>query len=205
MKNRFYQLFDDIGEFITSRAIVIILMVPFMWYRFYEFETLFMKWLPIPDLQSRQLASRLVSLVFITITLLFMVNVKRLFAGIKYILAATAFTLNIFFWAMGDELNIYFVIFISAVIASMDYGQAHLFDVMWKERNQEKDLEDLEEELESKRILIDTANRELNRLNPFVAEYNEIKAKCYCDECDRTFPSPQARNGHKCKPLSGSN
>lgn len=202
LKARFYSFFDDIGELITSRAIVIILMAPFMWYRFYEFETLFMKWLPIPDLQSRSIASKLISLVFITITLLFMVNVKRLFKGVKVILALTAFTLNLFFWSLpvaGAVVNWWFIIFISAVISSMDYGQAHLFDAMWKEKQQENDVQDLEDQLQEKRILIAAADQAINNLKPLKAEYEAIRSKCYCDACERMFPSPQARNGHKCK------
>lgn len=204
MKARFYAFWDDIGEFITSRAIVMIVMVPFMWYRFFEFETLFIKWLPIPDLPSRQLAARLISLVLITMTLLFMVNVKRLFRGIKYLLAFTAFTLNMFFWSLDDELNWWFILFISALIASMDYGQAHLFDVMWREKKGEENLKEFGEQIKDQEQILQAIKYDIDFLEPTHNEFIRIREQCYCEACDRTFPSPQSKNAHKCKPQSGS-
>lgn len=128
-----------------------------------------------------------------------MVNVKRLFSGIKYVLAFTAFTLNLFFWSLAEDLNIYFLIFISAVIASMDYGQAHLFDVMWKEKHQENDVKDLNEQIKVKSERLEFIKEQIDFLEPTYNEFIKVQEQCFCEECERMFASPQARNGHKCK------
>jgi hypothetical protein len=198
MKTTFYKFFDDIGDFITSRAIVIILMVPFMWYRYYEFRTLFNEWLPIKG-EDLQTAASLISLVCITVTLLFMVNVKDLFNGVKLILAFTAFTLNLFFWSLGDNPNWYFVIFISAMIASMDYGQSHLFDSQQQARKKHLDLSSLEISIENEESNLEELKFRISKLEPVHQEYLAVYEKCYCAGCKRAFPSQQAKNAHKCK------
>lgn len=60
---QFYRFFDHMAGFITSMAIVILVMIPFMGYRYYEFFTLFDLWLPIADLEDRTWAARLISVV----------------------------------------------------------------------------------------------------------------------------------------------
>lgn len=198
MKKRFYTFFDDVGEFITSRAIVIILMVPFMWYRFYEFETLFMKWLPIANPQTRTTAAKLISLVFITVTLLFMVNVKRLFKGVKVVLAATAFTLNLFFWSLAEDVhNWYFIIFISAVIASMDYGQSHLFDSQWRERAAELQTIDFRETLHKLKLDYTKVEDKLTSLRTEASDLKDFIQSHTCPYCGEVKPSIKSIAAHK--------
>lgn len=198
MKERFYGFFDDVGEFITSMAIVLILMVPFMGYRFFEFKTLFKIWLPIKDAVSKEIASSLISGVFVTFTLLFMVNVKRLFKGVTVVMALTAFILNIFFWSLIADQNWWFILFISAVIASIDYGQAHLFDRMWYERGLKTEVTDLEKKAESAQKTLTETEERLRVLEGSMREYEEILEACTCKQCKRVFSSPQAVNAHKC-------
>lgn len=194
-----YQQFDKVGEFITSKAIVILLMVPFMWYRFFEFNTLFGKWLPMENESDKASAAVLISLVLIAMTLVFMVNIKRLFPFVNWILAGNAFVLNLFFWSLKPDSNWWFILFISAVIASMDYGLGHLFDAHQRESVIKKDLSALLKEHEViKADVLDLKDAQAE-LEPFISKYKLLKAKCYCSACEKTFGSPQAKNGHKCE------
>ncbi len=195
----FYSFFDGVGDFITSRALVIILLVPFMWYRYYEFDTLFVQWLPIEDIDKKATAATLISLVFVSITLIFMVNTKWLFDQVKYVNATIAFILNLFFWSLKPGASVWFVMFISAVIASMDYGLAYLFDRMWKWFKNQEVVQDLEQQIKIMHArLTQLQSREQGAINQY-AEYKRQVELCTCKECKKVFASPQAVNAHKCK------
>ena len=56
-----YRFFDEIGEFFTSIAIVVLIMIPFMWYRHYELHRIFMEYLPIPNDAERRTAATFLS------------------------------------------------------------------------------------------------------------------------------------------------
>jgi len=198
MKAWIYRLFDEVGEFITSMAIVLILFVPFMWYRFFEFNTLFDKWLPIDAEADKAIAAKAISLCLIAVTLVFMVNVRRLFKGSNLILAVIAFVLNLFFWSLKADNNIYFVIFISSVIASIDYGLPHLFDSMWREKALVKSSDELGEQVVELQMKLVGLEAERLKIEQFIRSYDDIRKKCHCEACNRTFASPQAKNGHKC-------
>lgn len=205
----FYTFFDRLATFITSMAIVILILIPFMGYRFFEFHTLFNLWLPIPDPGTRSIASGLISSVMVVTTLLFMVNSKSLFPGNKLALFIISFVINFFFWTLpgaGDSpllggwplgRGVLFPSFISLLIASMDYGFAHLFDRKWKSRNIEHDLSTLEQ-------TISNAKQDLSIINQqhteSLAKEKELQAfirQHTCPKCGEIFPSPRSVNAHK--------
>lgn len=215
---RFYHVFYKASEFITSLALVIIFLFLFMAYRFYEVQTLFFEKLPA-DLvgNSRLIASNIFALVFIFTTLLFMVNSGRSLKWGKFILALIALVINIYFWKAfsGTSEDIIFKLFISAVIAGMDYGFAHLFDTMWKERLKSYQIADLQQnqndieqtisELEQDEITlkeqIATLEQKLQQaeqdLSKRIAKLDELA----CPHCGKQCDSIKALNGHlgQCK------
>ncbi len=236
----FYTFFDDSATFITSMAIVILVMVPFMGYRFFEFHTLFNIWLPITDDSTRTIASGLISSVMVVTTLLFMVNSKSLFTGNKLILFVVALTINLFFWNLpgavgfpphegggsasggdGGFLNNFFGIedfdrllfslFISLVIASMDYGFAHLFDRKWKSRNLEHDLSTIEQQVSCAKQELSLMEESFSRTFAKERELQAFIRQHTCPHCREVFPSPRSVNAHKANclgqkhPLAKSN
>jgi len=214
----FYLLFYKASEFITSLALVLIFLFLFMAYRFYEVQTLFHEKLPVELTgDSRVFASNLIALVFIFTTLLFMVNASRSLKWGKFLLALVAFIINLYFWKAfaGTTEDIIFKLFISAVIASMDFGFAHLFDGMWKERlmsyqraNLEQNKIDLEQEIANLEKNKNTIQQEIadirekrieteQELNKRIAKIDDHT----CPHCGTYYESIKALNGHlgQCK------
>ncbi len=209
----FYYLFYKASEFITSLALVIIFLIVFMAYRFYEVQTLFLEKLPNNlNGHSRDIAANLFALVLIFTTLLFMVNSSRSLKWGKFILALIALIINVYFWkAMeGKPEDIFFKFFISAVIAGMDYGFAHLFDTMWRERlemydkdrllSTKKDLEIEIKELEgNENVLHENISKLLEERIHLEADLSDRIQKLNessCPHCGEFFSSPKALNGH---------
>ena len=214
----FYQLFYKLSEFITSLAPVLLFLFLFMGYRFYEVQTLFLDKLP-SDLggDGRHFAANMIAVVFIFTTLLFMVNASRSIKWGKYFLAIVAFIINLYFWNafQGNTEDILFKLFISAVIASMDFGFAHLFDNMWKERldhvdkeiiGQSKDqliqqIAELEQtkSLEEQKLATIELETEVAQqaLNKRIAKIDDHS----CPHCGSYYESIKALNGHlgQCK------
>ena len=150
-------------------------------------------------------------------TLLFMVNASRSIKWGKYFLAIVAFIINLYFWNafQGNIEDIVFKLFISAVIASMDFGFAHLFDNMWKERLDHVDKEiiaqskeqliqqiaELEQtkSLEEQKLATIELETEVAQqaLNKRIAKIDDHS----CPHCGRYYESIKALNGHlgQCK------
>jgi len=192
-----YTWFDRIAEFFKSLALVIIILITFMGYRYYEVYTLFLRWLPIEDPDNLQIASVLISVVFIFTTLLFLVNAGKLgIQGVKFLLAIVALFINLYFWEVwqGDHI---FKAVISIVLSAMDYGFAILFDVMAKERELGAIASDLKAQVSKVRAELDLHRAEKSELSARIKEYKAILKQVQCPKCKLIFSSTNARNGHQ--------
>jgi len=205
-----YKFFDSVAEFLTRLPIVIIILLSFMGYRYYEVDTLFLRWLPIEDSMTKIYASRLISIVFVWSTLIFMVNAFRIGHWVKVVLILISFVINLYFWQVwiGDWV---FKVFISAVNAAFDFGFAYLFHLMRKDSKYLAEISEVKAKLDrinselsakSKRLELLDARHEHIASN--IKKYEAELSKVQCQNCGRIFPTPQALNAHKpnqCKKL----
>jgi len=201
---------DDFAEFLTSKALLLLTFMGFMAYRYYEVQQTFE--VPLDDVWP----SHVIGLVAIFTTLIFMVNASDLApiplkddAGkvtgqlhwSKMVLVIYAFVINAFFWKPWEGEDIYdtsFRWFCCVMFSSMDYGFVHIFNQKQIRSGVLLDLKDLEKQCSAKSLELDKLIEEYNELEPIVKAHREIKAKCYCDACERTFGTPEGKNAHKC-------
>lgn len=211
----------SVAQGLISLGFLIIVFVAFMCYRYYEVFTVFKEILPIgtstvdPD---RFIAARLIGICIVTATMLFMVHAEK-FSPIripkgdkkdqfrtwywsKLVLFLISFIINALFWQVWtykDQPELYTKWFMSAMIASMDYGFAHLFDVLRKQRTISEDINKLEERLNK---LKEGVKEELTKFKKLQTNQEVIQSemmKSFCERCQVQYGSIHAKNRHKCK------
>ncbi len=178
MTNRFYSTFDDLGNFFTSLAAVIIAMLVFISYRFFEVFTLFVRHLPMSE-EYMYLASALISVVFILTMLLISVNIDKVRNDLKGLGNFVGFSMtlfiNVYFWEAwhGDYI---FKTTISLFTAAIDTWFAHLFVIIREQR---------QDYLKTERLRVKTSLSEARRL-----------AQLTCPYCSRQFENQNGLNSH---------
>ncbi len=183
MTSTFYASFDKLGAFFTSLAAVIIGMLVFIGYRFFEVYTLFERHLPM-DADVVWVAGKLIAFVFVFTMLLIAVNIDKVHpeATVWGTLLGALITLfvNLYFWEVwhGDMT---FKVIVSVITAAFDAWFGHLFVIKLREREAYL-----------------WASKEKARERVAMMKLQDALT---CKKCGVTFKSQNALNGHsgRCK------
>ncbi|MEQ8531658.1 MAG: hypothetical protein RIB86_07385 [Imperialibacter sp.] len=200
---------NKVANFLTSFKAVVVGLLIFVAYRYFEVQSLFYRYLPLPE-SLRLIASILVAFVVIFSLLLFSAHLDRFKLSksgtgdwIKRILFAFTLFVNFFFWsAWSDDgadtgtqtaLVVGFKMTIVLFFALFDYAYNHLFISLWNERFQAANIKQSVAELEA------TSRQLQQAISEGSARLSEILARDdpkVCPRCGNTFESPNHRNGH---------
>ncbi len=194
---------------LTSLGFLIIVLLCFMAYRYFEIYTVFLDLLPIKKVNEQKLAAQLIAAVTVTTTLLFMVHAnylapipigdKKIYWS-KLALVIFALVINYLFFRAWDYQTSHERTqkwFACIMIASFDYGFAHLFDVLrrrnWKIKRMEK-LEQMLHELEGNHHSLQLRVKRLHEEREGVESFIESHT---CPHCKEVFPSRKSMAAHK--------
>lgn len=207
---------------LVSLGFLIIVFMAFMGYRYFEVYTVFLEILPIGDSLAdpdRINASRFIAISVVSGTIIFMVHAQsfpawkiakgdqkdefRHIYWSKLFLFLVSLIINALFWKVWEydsPQQQFQKWFVSIMIALMDYGFAHLFDVLRKRSVLKEATKELEEKYNK---LKEAVKEELTKLKEARREQKRIEEdalKKYCPKCETQFVNIQAKNRHICKP-----
>ncbi len=172
--NGFYKSSYHVAEFFTSLPFIMLVLLMFMGYRFYEVQTLFIDMLQtrIDDPGTRTVASTLIAGVITCFTLAIMVHSEGLMESntwvVRVVLALVGMFINLAFWLPWQSADLFASWGISIILSGIDWTLPFLFAIRWAEIVQ-----------------------------------REAPPIYKCDQCEREFQSQNGLNGHKCEGKKG--
>jgi len=205
-----------IAEFLTGFDAVILGMIIFVGYRYFEVQSLFYRYLPLAD-TTRLIASCLVAIVVVFSLLVFSSHIDRFKlskqddgAWIKWMMFVFTLFINGFFWKIWKAdsgiisglawLVICFKIIISVFFALFDYAYNHLFISKWHASEKEKSLSQGLAILQSKINQLKQEESEIQQdISKSSANLKAIIARQdpkVCPRCGKSFSHANQRNGH---------
>ncbi len=135
---KFYSKVYHVAEFITSLAFILLVLLMFMGYRYYEVETLFYDILGrIDDNTDRRIAARLIAVVVTCFTLAIMVHSEKLWQDhpglIRAALSTVGMFINLAFWQPWSSTDQFSAWGVSIVLSGIDWVLPYLFEIRWRE------------------------------------------------------------------------
>lgn len=207
-----------VAEFLTGFNAVVLGLIVFVVYRYFEVQSLFYRYLPLEE-NIRFLASCLVSLVVVFSLLVFSSHIDRfkLTQGstgdwVKWMMFLFTLFINAFFWRVWDpnmnetdsiengNLVLVFKAVTTLFFGVFDFAYNHLFISKWYDSQ-----------------LISNASQTVAKLNQGIAKLKQVSSKLeqsisdreaklsqviakddpkVCPRCGQTFESFNQRNGH---------
>ncbi|SNT28832.1 hypothetical protein SAMN05421640_3205 [Ekhidna lutea] len=196
-----------ISNYLTSFDAVVMGLLIFLSYRFFEVQSLFERYLPLSD-SILQIASHLIAFVVVFTLLIFSANLDRFKvhqhdsgSWIKVALFVFTITVNFFFWRCWEggvenepyQLSIFFKITITLFLGIFDYGFNHIFISAWKEKQSLSKLSFSLSQLKEKESELQVR---VSKLSASVSELIAKHDKKRCPRCHADLPSIHARNAH---------
>lgn len=202
---------NKIAQFLTSFNAVVLGLLVFVTYRYFEVQALFYRYLPLQE-DVRFIASILVAFVVVFSLLVFSANIDRFKLTkygdgdwIKRVMFLFTLFINAFFWeawTIGEESSNYgadsglvigFKITITLFMAVFDYAYNHLFISLWFEK-QERERASL-----SVVNLLGTESNLKQAISKQQASLKQLIRKQdpkVCPRCGNQFENLNQRNGH---------
>lgn len=201
----------NIANFITGFNAVVLGLIVFVTYRYFEVQALFFRYLPLQE-NIRFAASILVAFVVVFSLLIFSAHIDRFKLSkygsgewIKRLMFVFTLFINAFFWQVWitDKdsnsstadvwLILGFKITITIFFATFDYAFNHLFISLWNEKNTEAKLNQSLSQLELKasKLELSTSKAQAKLSQLIAADDPKV-----CPRCARNFDNPNQRNGH---------
>ncbi|MDW3209292.1 MAG: hypothetical protein R8N23_05465 [Reichenbachiella sp.] len=209
---------NRLASFLTGFDAVVLGLVVFVIYRYFEVQSLFFRYLPLSE-NTRLIASCLVALVVVFSLLVFSSHIDRFKLSekssgdwIKWIMFIFTLFINAYFWKVWDhelmngesiensKLVLAFKCVITLFFGVFDYAYNHLFISKW---NESQKLEGIEASLAKSIQNLANLKQEGSQLKQAIsqeqAKLSEIVAKQdpkVCPRCAREFENSNQRNGH---------
>jgi hypothetical protein len=214
----------SIAKFLTDFKAVVLGLLIFIAYRYFEVQSLFYRYLPLEG-NVKLIASILIAAVIVFALLIFSAHIPQFKLGqydtgnwIKTTLFFFTLFINAFFWQIWivDDtfeasswpgLAVGFKITITLFIAIFDFAFNHLFVSLWAEKLEEGEVKQTITHAmriagEKKQIVADL-EVEASKMNRAVSEQraklSELIARSdpkVCPRCLEEFPTANHRNGH---------
>lgn len=207
-----------VAQFLTGFDSVVLGLIIFVGYRYFEVQFLFYNYLPL-DENVRTLASGLVSVVVVFSLLVFSSHLDRFKISkddsgewIKWVMFIFTLFINAYFWEVwnpkiipGKEIRFPFLSYafkatISVFFAIFDFAYNHLFISRWNER---AELGKVHSNIEQLNAQLSEGKQELSQveqsLSDYVAKLSQLIARDdpkVCPRCGQEFENSNQRNGH---------
>lgn len=208
----------QIASFLTGFNAVILGLIIFVSYRYFEVQLLFYRYLPLGE-STRSIASSLVAVVVVFSLLVFSSHIDRFKLSqndsgnwIKWVMFLFTLFINVFFWEVWNYENTYnlglkhswlvivFKVVVSIFFAVFDYSFNHLFISNW---NDSQIVAKAEHGIAKLRRKLSQYEQEVSQVQQKVSEGRAKLSKIIamndpkvCPRCGQTFDNPNQRNGH---------
>lgn len=209
---------NRIASFLTGFDAVVLGLVVFVIYRYFEVQSLFFRYLPLSE-NTRLIASCLVALVVVFSLLVFSSHIGRFKLSekssgdwIKWIMFIFTLFINAYFWKVWDHdlmngeiiensnLVLAFKCVITLFFGVFDYAYNHLFISKWNESQEltktnvtiaklNQSLSALKQEGSKLKVAISRGQAKLSQI---IAQQDPKN----CPRCGKEFENINQRNGH---------
>jgi|GEM_PF-4296155 len=209
---------NRIASFLTGFNAILLSLLFFITYRWFEIQYLFERILPMES-GIRRVSSILLALVVVFLLLIFGANIDKIKLNdndkgnwLKGLLFAFTLFINVYFWQVWDgevstndyiqyaSLTIVFKAVIAIFFAGFDFALNHLFIAAWQESEEvlkrSKRASRLEESVSKSEEALSELKARISQSKAKLSELIASQDPKICPKCFQEFDSVNQRNGH---------